>query len=263
MIQRMPAAAAAVIAVVFLFVCLPLTLWAAEAKPAATGQTPAEAPSTDQDDYEDEYDDDSKKVTVADPIEPVNRVIFWFNDKMYFYALKPAAQGVRFVVPIEIRSGVKNMFHNIRFPVRFVNSLLQAKWLMARNEFCQFFLNTTVGFLGFADVASIYPELNTSTEDTGQTFAVWGWESSFYLMLPVFGPSTGRDSVGKVGDTLLDPLYWLVPGIPPSVALRAGEAVNDTTFRIGDYEAIKDASLDSYVAIRNGFIQNREKLINE
>jgi phospholipid-binding lipoprotein MlaA len=82
-------------------------------------------------------------------------------------------------------------------------------------------------------------------------------------MLPVFGPSTGRDSVGKVGDTLLDPLYWLVPGIPPSVALRAGEAVNDTTFRIGDYEAIKDASLDSYVAIRNGFIQNREKLINE
>ncbi|RPJ05735.1 MAG: hypothetical protein EHM37_21165, partial [Deltaproteobacteria bacterium] len=84
--QRMPAAAAAVIAVVFLFVCLPLPLWAAEAKPAATGQTPAEAPSADQDDYEDEYDDDSKKVTVADPIEPVNRVIFWFNDKMYFYA---------------------------------------------------------------------------------------------------------------------------------------------------------------------------------
>jgi phospholipid-binding lipoprotein MlaA len=261
--QRMPAAAAAVIAVVFLFVCLPLPLWAAEAKPAATGPTPAAAPSTDQDDYEDEYDDDSKKVTVADPIEPVNRVIFWFNDKMYFYALKPAAQGVRLVVPIEIRSGVKNMFHNIRFPVRFVNSLLQAKWLKARNEFCQFFLNTTVGFLGFADVASIYPELNTSPEDTGQTFAVWGWESSFYLMLPVFGPSTGRDSVGKVGDILLDPLYWLVPGIPPSVALRAGEAVNDTTFRIGDYEAIKDASLDSYVAIRNGFIQNREKLIGE
>jgi len=261
--QRVPAVVAAVLAVVFLFVCLPLPLWAAEAKPAATGQTPAAAPSTDQDDYEDEYDDDSKKVTVADPIEPVNRVIFWFNDKMYFYALKPAAQGVRFIVPIEIRSGVKNMFHNIRFPVRFVNSLLQAKWLRARNEFCQFFLNTTVGFLGFADVASIYPELNTSPEDTGQTFAVWGWESSFYLMLPVFGPSTGRDSVGKVGDTLLDPLYWLVPGIPPSVALRAGEAVNDTTFRIGDYEAIKDASLDSYVAIRNGFIQNREKLINE
>lgn len=261
--QRMPAAAAAVIAVVFLFVCLPLPLWAAEAKPAGTGPTPAAAPSTDQDDYEDEYDDDSKKVTVADPIEPVNRVIFWFNDKMYFYALKPAAQGVRLVVPIEIRSGVKNMFHNIRFPVRFVNSLLQAKWLKARNEFCQFFLNTTVGFLGFADVASIYPELNTSPEDTGQTFAAWGWESSFYLMLPVFGPSTGRDSVGKVGDILLDPLYWLVPGIPPSVALRAGEAVNDTTFRIGDYEAIKDASLDSYVAIRNGFIQNREKLINE
>jgi phospholipid-binding lipoprotein MlaA len=54
-----------------------------------------------------------------------------------------------------------------------------------------------------------------------------------------------------------------VPGIPPSVALRAGEAVNDTTFRIGDYEAIKDASLDPYVAIRNGYIQNREKLINE
>ncbi len=261
--QRMPAVAAAVLAVVFLCVCLPLPLWAAEAKPAATGPTPAAAPSTDQDDYEDEYDDDSKKVTVADPIEPVNRAIFWFNDKMYSYALKPAAQGVRFVVPIEIRSGVKNMFHNIRFPVRFVNSLLQAKWLKARNEFCQFFLNTTVGFLGFADVASIYPALDTIPEDTGQTVAGWGGAPSVYLMLPGFGPSTGRDSVGKVGDTLLDPLYWLVPGTPPSVALRAGEAVNDTTFRIGDYEAIKDASLDVYVAIRNGFIQNRQKLINE
>ena len=261
--QRMPAVAAAVLAVVLLFVCLPLTSTGRRGQAGRHRSDPSGAPSTDQDDYDDEYDDDSKKVTVADPIEPVNRGIYWFNDKMYFYALKPAAQGVKFIVPIEIRSGIKNMFHNIRFPVRFVNSLLQAKWLMARNEFCQFFLNTTVGFLGFADVASIYPGLNTKPEDTGQTFAVWGWQSSFYLMLPVFGPSTGRDAVGKVGDVLLDPLFWLVPGIPPSVALRAGEAVNDTTFRIGDYEAIKDASLDPYVAIRNGYIQNREKLINE
>jgi len=97
----------------------------------------------------------------------------------------------------------------------------------------------------------------------GQTFAVWGWEESSYLTLPFFGPSTVRDALGKLPDAVMDPLFWLIPGIPESIAERGGEAVNDTSFRIGDYEAIKKAALDPYVAIRNGYIQNRQKLIGE
>jgi phospholipid-binding lipoprotein MlaA len=261
--QRMPAAAAAVIAVVFLFVCLPLTLWAAEAKPAATGQTPAEAPSTDQDDYEDEYDDDSKKVTVADPLQPFNQDMYVLNDFLVLHALEPAAKAEKAIIPWEFRTIFRNMVQNIRFPVRFVNSLLQAKWEKAGDEFASFFLNTTLGLLGMADVSAAYPGLKKSPEDMGQTFAVWGWEETSYLTLPFFGPSTVRDALGKLPDTVLDPLFWLIPGVPESIAMRGGEAVNDTSFRIGDYEVIKKASLDPYVAIRNGYIQNRQKLIGE
>jgi phospholipid-binding lipoprotein MlaA len=124
-------------------------------------------------------------------------------------------------------------------------------------------LNTTVGFLGIADVGSHYPGLKTSPEDTGQTFAVWGAGEGFYLTLPFFGPSTLRDGVGLVGDTVMDPLFWLIDDTYVSIGVRAGEVVNATSFRIGDYEAIKAASLDPYIAIRNGYIQNRNKLIQE
>jgi phospholipid-binding lipoprotein MlaA len=260
--QRMPAVAA-VLAVVFLFVCLPSPLWAAEAKPAATGQTPAAAPSTDQDDYEDEYDDGSKQVTVADPLQPFNHGMYVFNDFLLLYVLEPAAKIEKAIVPWEFRTIIRNMLQNIRFPVRFVNALLQAKWEKAWDEFASFFLNTTVGFLGMADVSAVYPGLQKRPEDMGQTFAVWGWAESSYLTLPFFGPSTVRDALGKLPDAVMDPLFWLIPGTPESIAVRGGEAVNDTSFRIGDYEVIKKASLDPYVAIRNGYIQNRQKLIGE
>ena len=218
--------------------------------------------STDDDEY-DEYDDDDDIVTVADPLEPFNREMYIFNDVMYFLVLKPTAQGYKAIVPWEIRTCVKNFFHNIRFPVRFINSALQAKWEKAGNEFAQFFLNTTVGFLGIADVGSHYPSIQTSPEDTGQTFAVWGAGEGFYLTLPFFGPSTFRDGVGLIGDTVMDPLFWLIDDMYVSIGVRAGEVVNATSFRIGDYEAIKEASLDPYIAIRNGYIQNRNKLIAE
>jgi phospholipid-binding lipoprotein MlaA len=263
LMQRMPAVAAAVLAVVFLFVCLPPTLSAAETKPAATGQTPVAAPSTDQDDYEDEYDDDSQKVTVADPLQTFNQDMYVLNDFLMLYVLEPAAKAEKVIIPWEFRTMFRNMLQNIRFPVRFVNALLQAKWEKAGDEFASFFLNTTVGFLGMADVSAAYPGLQKRPEDMGQTFAVWGWEESSYLTLPFFGPSTVRDALGKLPDVVMDPLFWLIPGTPESIALRGGEAVNDTSFHIGDYEVIKKASLDPYVAIRNGYIQNRRKLIGE
>jgi phospholipid-binding lipoprotein MlaA len=221
-----------------------------------------EAKSEDDEDY-DEYDDDDDIVSVADPLEPFNREMFIFNDVLYFLVLNPTARGYKAVVPWEIRTSIKNVFHNIRFPVRFINSVLQAKWEKAGNECAQFFLNTTVGFLGIADVGSHYPSIQTSPEDTGQTFAVWGAGEGFFITWPFLGPSTFRDSVGLVGDTLMDPLFWLIDDTYVSIGVRAGEVVNATSFRIGDYEAIKAASLDPYIAIRNGYIQNRNKLIQE
>ena len=253
-------AAAATIAVLFLF----LACLAPDASAAPPEQTAASVAENGGDDaYEDEYEDDAKKVTVADPIEPFNRSMYRLNDFLILYLLEPAAKVEKAVVPWEFRTIFRNMLRNLRFPVRFVNCMLQGKWEKGGDEFASFFLNTTVGFLGMADVAGIYPGLSQRPEDMGQTFAVWGWEESAFLTLPFFGPSTVRDACGKGPDLVLDPLFWLIEGIPLSAGMRVGETVNATTFRIGDYEAIKKASIDPYIAIRNGFVQNRNKLIGE
>jgi phospholipid-binding lipoprotein MlaA len=188
--------------------------------------------------------------------------MFQFNDFLMLYVLEPAAKVEKAVIPWEFRTIFRNVLRNVRFPVRFLNCLLQGKWEKGGDEFASFFLNTTVGFLGMADVAAVYPGLNHSPEDMGQTFAVWGWEDSSFLTLPFFGPSTFRDALGKLPDAVIDPLFWY-SNLTVSLSLRGGEVVNNTSFRIGDYEAVKKASLDPYVAIRNGFIQNRTKLIGE
>jgi phospholipid-binding lipoprotein MlaA len=214
------------------------------------------------DEYDDEYDEE-KEVTIPDPFEGMNRGLYHFNDKLYFWVLKPAAQGYKFIVPQEIRTCVLNFFDNIRFPVRFINCLLQAKWAKAQAEFCRFFINSTVGFAGIGNVAQYYPSLNLSAEDLGQTFGVWGFDTGAYLMLPFLGPSSFRDGLGRAGDTVSDPIFWVPVDIWTSLGIRAGETVNSTSLRIGDYEALKQAAFDPYIAIRNAYVQNRRKMIQE
>jgi phospholipid-binding lipoprotein MlaA len=248
------------LAAVLYLLCVPLIAAVGTATPAAASAPQAQA--AEQNDYEDENEDDVPKTTVADPLEPFNQDMYVLNDFLILYLLEPVAKVEKKIVPWEFRTIFRNMLHNIRFPVRFVNSLLQAKWEKAGDEFASFFLNTTVGFLGMADVSAAYPGLKKSAEDMGQTLAVWGWEESSYLTLPFFGPSTVRDALGKVPDAVLDPLFWY-SNTTLSIATKGGEAVNDTSFRIGDYEAVKKAAIDPYVAIRNGYIQNRQKLIGE
>ncbi|RPJ76954.1 MAG: VacJ family lipoprotein [Desulfobacteraceae bacterium] len=242
--------------------------WGMMFPPAADAQQPPAADAARDSgasiDAYDEDDDDNggSRVPVSDPLEVFNRDMFIINDFLILFVLEPAAKGVKAVVPWEFRTIFRNALNNIRFPVRFVNSLLQGNWEKSGNEFASFFLNTTVGFLGMADVASIYPSLKSSPEDMGQTFGVWGWEESTFLTLPFFGPSTVRDALGKLPDAVLDPLFWYGK-LGLSLGIRGGEAVNDTTCRIGHWEALKKASLDPYIAVRNGFLQNRARLIGE
>jgi phospholipid-binding lipoprotein MlaA len=147
--------------------------------------------------------------------------------------------------------------------VRFVNCLLQGKGQKAVAEASSFFLNTTIGILGMANAASHWPHLDPSKEDLGQTFAVWGIGNGAYLTIPFLGPSSLRDGLGLVGDIFLDPLFWVDMDLRTRVALRGGEVVNDTSLRIGQYEALKEAAIDPYVMIRNAYVQNRNKLIAE
>jgi phospholipid-binding lipoprotein MlaA len=193
-----------------------------------------EAKEAEEDEADDEYDDEDDEYAdddvelIADPMIGGNTQLYAFNDNMYFLVLKPVAQGRK-----------------------------------AYQETGQFVINTLWGFLGMGNVAAEFPSLQPSREDMGQTFAVWGFGHGDYIMLPFLGPSSGRDALGRLGDMFLDPIWWIPVDFWTSVGIRAGEAVNETSVRIGEYEALKEAALDPYVMIRNAYVQNRNKLIAE
>jgi phospholipid-binding lipoprotein MlaA len=195
---------------------------------------------------------------VADPLQHWNRAMFHVNDKLYFWVLKPVSRGYKAVIPTPVRSGVRNFFHNLTTPVRLASALLQGKGRKASAELTSFLINSTVGVLGFGNPANRWPELSPSEEDLGQTLATYGIGDGFYLVWPVLGPSTLRDSVGMVGDWLLNPVFYVEP-TEASLGIWAYDFLNDTSFRIGEYESMKDAAIDPYIALRNIYIQNRKK----
>jgi phospholipid-binding lipoprotein MlaA len=201
-------------------------------------------------------------VTIPDPFEPLNRVFFEFNDKLYFYALKPIATGYKAVVPEAARVGVSNFFNNLTFPVRFVGCLLQGKGEGAATEFARFIVNTFLGLGGFVEVAS-GEGLKKYDEDLGQTFGVWGAGPGFYICWPFLGPSSLRDTVGFVGDGFLDPLNYAFDETLETLALRAYYVVNRTSLMLGDYESLKEAALDPYVSTKDAYYQNRKAKIKE
>ena len=213
-------------------------------------------------DFLDEEWEDGEFVSVADPLSWWNRGMFHFNDKLYFWVLKPVARGYKFVVPTPVRSGIRNFFDNLFFPKRFVNNLLQGKIHGAGSEFVRFSVNTTAGCLGFWNLMDDYTELKASDEDFGQTLGSYGIGNGIYLVWPVFGPSTARDTVGMVGDFFLNPVRYVSPW-EARVGLTALRMVNLTSFRIGDYEALKDAALEPYEAFRDAYLQHRQKLVDE
>jgi phospholipid-binding lipoprotein MlaA len=210
--------------------------------------------------FEDEFE--TGKPLVADPLIRFNRLVFRFNDKLYFWCLKPVARGFRAVVPEPIRLSVENLFNHIGTPIRLANHLLQGKFKSAGAEFGKFFVNSTAGLLGLGNPAALYPALNPEKEDLGQTLGTYGIGNGVYLVLPIFGPSTLRDTVGMVGDYIFDPVTYLNPWYVP-VSARAVYMTNHLSFRIGDYEALKSSALDPYLVLRSAYIQHRRKVINE
>ncbi|MFO8084239.1 MAG: VacJ family lipoprotein [Desulfobacterales bacterium] len=212
--------------------------------------------------FPDDLAEEETQYHLADPLRPFNVAMFHFNDKLYFWLLKPVAQGWRTVVPEIARKGIRNFFNNLGFPIRFVNSLLQLKPDKAAGELGSFLLNSTFGALGFANLSKKFYGFDPDAEDLGQTFGRYGIGHGFYLVLPVFGPSSLRDGIGIAGDSFLDPVFYVDPW-----ELRAGagatDTVNRTSFRIGDYEAFKDAALEPYDAMKSGYLQRRLESVNK
>jgi phospholipid-binding lipoprotein MlaA len=201
-------------------------------------------------------------VKVADPLEPWNRLMYHINDGLYFWVVKPVSEVYTNVAPQPVRLGINNFFQNLTTPVRFVNCLLQGKGDSAGTEFDRFVINTTAGVLGFGDPARDEHGLQPVDEDLGQTLAVAGFDNGFYIVWPLLGPSTARDSVGKVGDMFLNPVFY-VEHTETAVGIYAVRYTNESSFHIGEYEALKSESLDFYVAMRDMYIQYRNKKIRE
>jgi len=201
-------------------------------------------------------------ISIADPLYYWNWSVFHFNDKLYFWILKPVAEAYRAVVPRQVRSGLHNFFYNIEMPVRFVNCLLQGKFESAGDEFASFVVNSTEGILGFDDPAKNYPELQKGVEDFGQTLGSYKIGNGIYIVWPLLGPSTLRDTIGMAGDSFLKPGSYIEP-LEISMGVTGLRTINATSFKIGDYETFKKAALEPYEGLRNAYIQNRQKKIKE
>jgi phospholipid-binding lipoprotein MlaA len=211
--------------------------------------------------FEEEFE--TKQLKVADPLYIWNKGMYHINDKLYFWVLKPLAKGYKAITPDIFREGVSNFFYNLMMPIRFVNCIFQGKGNAAANEFTRFVINSTIGVLGLGNPASQYPQLNRADdEDLGQTFAKYGIGNGFYLVWPILGPTTLRDFIGEIGDAYLNPLIYIDP-IEAELAVRGFNYINKTSFHIGEYEALKEASVDPYVAMRNSYLQFRERKIKQ
>jgi phospholipid-binding lipoprotein MlaA len=205
--------------------------------------------------------------TIADPIEPVNRAFFHFNDKLYFWVLKPVATGYKTVIPEDARLGVRNFFSNLTTPVRLFNCLFQAKFKGAGNETVRFVVNTTLGVVGFYDFAKKQFNIEKQEADFGQTLGIWGMEPVFYIYLPILGPSSLRDGLGFAVDTALNPqTYLAIFSVVAGYANTGGwvlEKINEASLTLGEYENLKKAALDPYIAIREAYSQYRQNKIKK
>ncbi|MGD9158226.1 MAG: VacJ family lipoprotein [Desulfobacteraceae bacterium] len=222
----------------------------------------------DDDSFDDEFMDDFADLeephqSIADPLEPFNRAMFHFNDKLYFWTLKPAARGYSAVVPEPARKGVKNFFTNLSFPVRFVSCIFQGKFKGAGTEFSRFLINSTIGLAGFMDTAANKFNMKEYDEDLGQTLGSYGIGHGFFINWPFLGPSSVTDTIGSVGDAFLEPLNYVDMKTKYDIALQGFKLVNKTSLRIGEYEDLKKAALDPYVAYRDAYFQYRQNEIKK
>lgn len=203
---------------------------------------------------EEVYDEESY---TPDPLEPINRLSFEFNDKLYFWFLKPVGRFYSGVVPADLRGIIKNFFYNLSAPIRVVNCILQGKLSRATNEVLRFGINTTIGAGGLGDPAGVdFGIKKDPPEDLGQTLGTYGINHGFYIVWPFLGPSSLRDTLGLLGDSLLDPVNY-IEDFSFRLGLKGTDKINSISFRIGDYESLKESAIDPYISLQDAYLQKR------
>lgn len=199
-----------------------------------------------------------------DPFESLNREIFAFNDSADKYVIGPIAHAYRDIFPNPVRDSIRNFLLNLRQPASAINATLQGDFTRGATALGRFAINSTAGILGLFDVAD-YIGLQPIDEDAGQTLGAWGIESGPYIVLPILGPSSTRDVIGKIGDWLVDPVgLYLIRQDQQNIliATKATQAIDTRVELDGVIEGSRKNSLDPYAIIRTMYLQRREKQIS-
>ncbi|MEN8199084.1 MAG: VacJ family lipoprotein [Thermodesulfobacteriota bacterium] len=198
-----------------------------------------------------------------DPLEPVNRVFFAFNDKLYFWVLKPVNVAYSAVLPFDIRFAIGNFFSNMAAPVRIINSLLQGKLENAGIVLSRFVINSTLGVYGLGDAAQRQFGLMPKQEDFGQTLGYWGLGEGMYICWPIIGPSNVRDSLGFLGDAYTHPVVYFINDFMFSSGYYIESRVNLLSLNPEIYEDLKKYSLDPYISMRQVYLDYRRQKIED
>jgi len=211
--------------------------------------------------------DDDPALATSDDYDPwrsFNEKMFFFNhDVLDRHLLKPLAKGWNKILPDVAKRGLDRAFDNLGMPKRLVNNLLQRRFGGAGRELARFGLNTTVGVIGFVDVAKAGLHIEKSDADTGQTLGVYGFGPGPYLVLPTLQPLTVRDGIGYGVDGVLDPLGYLFVPFFATTAISVVKQVNERSLNLEVFQDVEDSVLDLYSAVRNGYLQRRHRSIED
>ncbi|MDH3346871.1 MAG: VacJ family lipoprotein [Desulfobulbaceae bacterium] len=214
---------------------------------------------------EDDEGEGGNEVSIPDPFEKVNRAVFEFNDRFYIYVVDPVATGYASMLPEDIRGCVASFLNNLDEPIRLVNALLQGRIRDSGVITGRFLINSTLGVYGLADVADKEFNIKPVEATMGETLGAWGLEDGYYLVLPFLGPSTVRDFTGTMIDFIGPSPYGYVTnyeyvGQPPSmIMVYAGGTLNTVSLHLGEYEDLKDYTLDPYIAFKNAYFQHSKQ----
>ncbi|MDB5478052.1 MAG: hypothetical protein JWM96_547 [Alphaproteobacteria bacterium] len=203
--------------------------------------------------------------SINDPIEPFNRAVFGFNRFVDYIVINPVTKAYTFVTPTFVQHGVTSFLSNLGQPIVLLNTALQGDWQGFSHTMRRFVMNSTFGVAGLYDLAS-QRRMPLVDADFGQTLGKWGVGHGFFLMLPILGPSSGRDATGRVVDTLADPynIAFTASDTEWPIYARAGLTVVDARARYGDeIDRINKTAVDPYVTFRSIYSQRRAYMVQD
>jgi len=207
------------------------------------------------------YSEEAESQLFNDPLEPVNRVIFKFNDTLYIWVMDPIATAYSKVLPADIRGCINSFFRNLQEPVRFINTLLQGRFSDSGRVLVRFVINSTLGIYGFADAAANDFDFPPVEATMGETLESWGVGDGLYLVIPLYGPSTLREISGDLVDAIeMTPYYSWSDDLAVDGAIYFGKETNHLSFHLGEYEEWKKMLFDPYVSFRNAYFQYRRRV---